>query len=126
MRRSARPWWCILCLPVAGCGPGPASPYAGLEDRDPGRRILAVVAAAETAAREPDQALMAALVDRLDDEDSGVRFFAIAALDRVTGRRFGYRAHDSRRVRRVAVERWRRHLEGAAPRALDHPSKANE
>jgi hypothetical protein len=64
---------------------------------------------------KPDPAVVVALVDRLEDEDQGVRFFAISALDRLTGRRFGYRAHDPARARETAVERWRRHLRASGP-----------
>ncbi|MCH7812640.1 MAG: hypothetical protein IID40_01335 [Planctomycetes bacterium] len=50
------------------------------------------------------------MVDRLDDEDAAVRFYAVAALARLTGRRFGYRAFDPAERRRVAVDRWRLYL----------------
>ena len=100
----------LLAL-AAGCGPKVASPQAPLEAPDPADRIRAIKALGEVGGGNPDPTVVVALVDRLDDEDRGVRFFAIARLDRLTGWRFGYRAHDSVEVRRVAVDRWRRYLE---------------
>ena len=100
----------LLAL-AAGCGPKVASPQAPLEAPDPADRIRAIKALGEVGGGNPDPTVVVALVDRLDDEDRGVRFFAIARLDRLTGRRFGYRAHDPVGVRRVAVDRWRRYLE---------------
>ena len=106
----------LLAL-AAGCGPRVVSPQASLEAPDAADRIRAIKTLGEFGSGT-DPTVVVALVDRLDDEDQGVRFFAIAQLDRMTGRRFGYRAHDPARVRRIAVDRWRRYLEtvgGGAP-----------
>jgi hypothetical protein len=108
-----RPYWTLVgLLPLAGaCGPGSDRTYAGFEALDPADRIRAVKAGGgETV----DPTLVVALVDRLDDEDAGVRFFAIAALQDLTGRRLGYWAHDPARVRQAAVDRWRRYLSDRA------------
>ena len=108
-------------LLIPGCSPKPTAPHPALESADPSDRIRAVVAAARADGGRPDPDIVVALVDRLDDEDEGVRFFAIAALDRLTGRRFGYRAHDPAWRRRTAVARWRQHLRSLAPEATTGP-----
>ncbi|HUU82127.1 MAG TPA: hypothetical protein VM243_01365 [Phycisphaerae bacterium] len=82
-----------------------------LEARSPADRSRAIKRAGDAVEGRPDRTLIVALVDRLDDEDESVRFFAIGELGRLTGQRMGYRAHDPARIRRVAVDRWRRHLE---------------
>ncbi len=86
-----------------------------LEAADPTDRIRAIVATVEGAGGD-SQAAVAALVDRLDDEDLGVRFYAIAGLHRLTGQRFGFRAYDPVDKRRQAVTRWREHLAAAPAR----------
>jgi len=54
-----------------------------------------------------DEKAVALLVDRLEDEDEGVRFYAILALDRITGERFGYDYAAPIDQRAEAVDRWR-------------------
>jgi len=91
---------------AAGCGP-PKTPYpAALNSERPDERVLAIRHAAETH----DTSVVPLLVDRLEDEDEAVRFFAILALERLTGTRLGYdyRAPEEQRWR--AVQNWRRHL----------------
>ena len=102
---------CGMLVGLLGCGPRPDATAVRLEEPDPDDRIRAIVVATRQAEEDPGADVTAALVDRLDDEDDAVRFFAIGALDRLTGRRFGYRAYDPVEVRRLAVERWRRYLE---------------
>lgn len=53
---------------------------------------------------------MEMLVARLEDEDDAVRFFAILALDRMTGTRLGYSYHAPEDQRLRAVQAWRRYL----------------
>jgi hypothetical protein len=43
----------------------------------------------------------------LEDEDEAVRFYAILALEKLTGTRRGYRYGDPVDLRRRAIERWR-------------------
>lgn len=98
-----------LLIVVAGCASGGGTQPVSLEASDPSDRIRAIVAATDQG--EGDlRSTVAALVDRLEDEDEAVRFYAIAGLDRLTGQRWGYRAYDPAPRRRVAVERWRRNL----------------
>ncbi|MFH0981326.1 MAG: HEAT repeat domain-containing protein [Planctomycetota bacterium] len=77
-----------------------------LESTDPALRVWAIVQAAERG----DESAVPLLVDRLEDEDEGVRFYAILALDRLTGTRLGYRYGASEGERCTSVDRWRRFL----------------
>ncbi len=72
-----------------------------------------------------DRQAVPLLVDRLEDEDDAVRFFAIIALERITGDRFGYDYARPASQRAKSVEQWRTYVsEGrhAAPRdaAMSH------
>ena len=49
-------------------------------------------------------------LDRLEDEDEAVRFYAIAALVRMTGTDLGYKYYRPQRERLAAVKRWRDHV----------------
>lgn len=57
-----------------------------------------------------DESAVPLLVDRLEDQDPAVRFAAIIALDKLTGRRMGYWYGHSAEKRAAAVRRWRRYL----------------
>jgi hypothetical protein len=60
---------------------------------------------------------MEMLVARLDDDDDAVRFFAILALERMTGTRMGYSYHTRADQRLRAVQTWRRYLQQEAAQA---------
>ncbi len=89
-----------VVLLVSGCVGGfrPA-----LHSPDPAARIRAIRQAAENG----DRAVLPLLVDRLEDEDEAVRFYAIAALTRMTGTDMGYKYYKPFPERLAAVKRWR-------------------
>jgi hypothetical protein len=92
---------CLLSAVACGCGrPDPAA----IQSADPNQRILGIFAAATAG----DALAVPLLVDRLEDEDEAVRFYAIIALDRITGQRFEYDYAKSASERARAVARWRR------------------
>lgn len=93
-------------LVCASCSTRRGDLVQRLDDADPGHRIRAVVEAAETGRTD----LLPRLVDRLEDEDSAVRFYAILALEKLTGSRLGYSYTAPRAERRKAVQAWREHL----------------
>ncbi|MFQ5430153.1 MAG: HEAT repeat domain-containing protein [Phycisphaerae bacterium] len=95
--------WCLAFS--SACDPGPFF-RARIQSENPGDRILAVY----DAAQAKDDGAVPLIVDRLEDEDDGVRFFAIQALERLTGKRFGYDYAQSAPERAAAVERWRDYL----------------
>ncbi|UCD30025.1 MAG: HEAT repeat domain-containing protein [Planctomycetota bacterium] len=91
---------------MIGCRP-PKTPYpASLISERPAERVAAIKYAAEIK----DQSVINILVDRLEDEDEAVRFFAIIALEKLIGDRQGYDYHASPGERSRAVRRWRRYL----------------
>lgn len=90
-------------LLLTGCGP-PRTPYpAALLSERPEERIAAIKRAAETADRDA----VPVLIDRLDDDDEAVRFYAILALERLTGTRMGYDYRSPEAERWRSIERWR-------------------
>ena len=89
-----------------GCTASSAQLRRQMESFDPAKRIDAVI----QAASRKDASLTPALVDRLDDEDSAVRMYAILALERLTGERFGYSYAAPTSKRREAVDSWRDYI----------------
>lgn len=98
------PFACLLAL--SACSSQPAFLRDDIQSENPAHRILAIRAAAEAR----DGRSVPLLVDRLEDEDRAVRFFAIIALDKITGHRFGYDYGKPDADRRKAVERWRAYV----------------
>ncbi|MCK4660053.1 MAG: HEAT repeat domain-containing protein [Phycisphaerae bacterium] len=103
----------FFCLAAAcgvffwgGCGGDASQLRMSLESPDPSVRALAIVRATD----QGDQSIVPFLVDRLEDEDAAVRFYAILGLEELTGDRLGYHYMDSEAKRRASVERWRRFL----------------
>lgn len=103
--------WLGVCLVICGCGPK-RTPYpeALLSER-PGERILAIQRAGESM----DRSAVAVLVDSLEDEDEAVRFYAILALEKLTGTRMGFEYQASEVQRARSVDRWRRYVRGGPP-----------
>lgn len=94
---------CTFVLPLCGCAPTAGDLVSQLEDCDPFWRIRAIVKVANSERFE----LMPQLVDRLEDEDSAVRFYAIFALEELTGTRLGYSYAAPVSERRKTVQAWR-------------------
>jgi HEAT repeat protein len=117
---------CATSAPWLSCA---APPRSGIQSADVNERILAIHAAAEAG----DKQSVPLLVDRLEDEDEAVRFYAILALAKITGKRMGYDYASPPSERAKAVERWRRSLRAAGqahgeraapPRASGSPTDA--
>jgi HEAT repeat protein len=68
------------------------------------------IKAIREAGEQKDRTAVPILVNRLEDEDDAVRFFAIIALERITGQRFGYEYSQPLAVRTRSVEIWREYL----------------
>jgi hypothetical protein len=98
----------LLLLPAAPGGCNAKRPArANIQSADAAERILAIKKAADTG----DTAAIPLIVDRLEDEDQAVQFFAILALERLTGKRFGYEVGQSSSERVAAIDRWRSYVE---------------
>lgn len=97
---------CLVCFPaLIGCVSSRHF-QAKIQSENPGDRILAIYSAGE----KRDRQSIPLLVDRLEDEDEGVRFFAIHALEKITGQRFGYDYAKPANQRERAVEKWRAYV----------------
>jgi len=107
LRKS--PVGCWLCWPiiilVAGCAvtDRPVG-LAELESYDIALRIRAIKWAGENKIT----AAVPLLVDRLAEQDRSVRFFAINALQRITGTNHGFDYKAGTDSRNRAIQRWRR------------------
>ena len=100
-------YWPIIIIIVIGCDcPKKIGGLADLENPDPTIRIRAIKWAGKYQVHDA----VPLLVDRLQEQDRSVRFFAILALKRITGDDLGfdYKADASCRAR--AVEKWRQSL----------------
>jgi HEAT repeat protein len=97
----------------AGCGGGASSVADKLQAEHPSERVSGCISAAERG----DMSALPLLVERLEDRDADVRFFAIGALRRLTRQTLGYRYFDDARRRAGAVHRWRQWLAGRAAAA---------
>lgn len=98
---------------MAGCQLGRARQGVSLSSPDPNDRAKAVIIVGQSG----DASAVALLVDRLEDEDEAVRFYAIQALVKITGTDRGYRYYKPFWQRARAVRRWRSFLEARADRA---------
>ena len=103
--------WLIAPIMMAsvGCRLGVARYPEALTARDPKLRIRAIRAAGQ---RRDVQAIPL-LIDRLEDEDEAVRFYAIQALRQITGSALGYLYYKPASHRGQAVDRWRRYVRDA-------------
>jgi hypothetical protein len=72
------------------------------------------IPAIKSAAEADDQAAIPRLVHDLSDNDSAIRFAAITALRKMTGKDFGYRYYETFDQRRVATNQWNQWL-------MEHP-----
>jgi hypothetical protein len=100
--------WLGAILILAGCG----SPFnrkmqlSDLEDPNPSVRIMAIKWAGDNKV----SSAVPQLVNFLQDEDRSVRFYAIEALQRITGTDNGYDYKADPKRRAEAVGRWREYL----------------
>jgi hypothetical protein len=104
-----------LCVPVgwllisamSGCAePQPAPVISDLESSNPDLKIRAIKWAGENKI----ESAIPLLVDRLQEQDSSVRFFAICALKKITGTDLDYDYKADARQRAEAVKKWRTFL----------------
>jgi len=101
-RRAGLTFILALCsLACRGKLPPPNPASENVESRIPG-----IKQAGETH----DRSALPALVGSLNDEDAAVRLFAIAALEKFTGDRFGYEYYLDEDERKPAIARWREWL----------------
>lgn len=98
----------LLLFFVTGCGSERAKPcLSSLESPDPAQRIRAIKWAGDNEV----ESAVPLLVDRLIEHDVHVRFFAIRALEQITGETYGFDYKADAESRARAVLRWRESLE---------------
>ena len=96
----------LVCGTLASSGcVHPRRPVV-ITDPDPTVKIPAY----KRAVRKKDPAAVRQLVKDLESDDPAVRFYAIHALEELTGERFGYRYYDGDEARQAAVEKWQQWL----------------
>jgi hypothetical protein len=71
---------------------------------------LCNIPAIQKAAADKDQKAAPALVVQLNNDDPAVRFYAIQALQRITGKTFDYVYYDEVDARKPAIARWQQWL----------------
>jgi hypothetical protein len=103
-----------LTLAIGGC----SAPRPAIEvtNPDPSGKIPAM----KKAVREHDFKVVRQLVKDLDSDDPAVRLFAIQALQKLTGERYGYDFFADEVQRQPALVRWQEWLaqqEGKSPTA---------
>ena len=91
----------------AGCDGAGQSIFLRMQDEDPAVRIRAI----HQAGLDRDDRTVPYLIDRLTDSERDVRFYAILALQRITGKTMGYKHYTSAQDRHKAERRWRQWLE---------------
>jgi HEAT repeat protein len=91
-----------LVVSVAGCGITPRH-FGAVADPSPLRRARA----AGMGDNLPDDVVIPALIDRLEDPDAVVRLSANESLKKRTGSDLGFVAWAEPAVRGKAVKRWR-------------------
>lgn len=107
-RRFFVGWMAGLAAVALGCNGGSRNDF---QNTDAGIRIAAI----RQAAAQNDMRCVPLLVDRLEDEDEAVRFYAILALERLTGDRKGYLYYRRPESQTQAIERWRQYVRERAP-----------
>ena len=74
------------------------------------REIDARIPGMKRAGETHDRAALPGLIDSLNDDDPAVRLFAIAALEKFSGDRFGYEYYLDEEQRKPPIARWREWL----------------
>src|SRR5438105_1714448 len=103
-----------IAVAVAGLGiawlsgPGCTAPRSApnIADADPEVKIAGIMQA-ETRS---DRASLPALVEQLNSDDPAVRLFAIHALERFAGDRFGYEYYFDEEGRKPSLAKWQEWL----------------
>jgi hypothetical protein len=93
----------LSVLWAGGCATPSAELYRQFQSEDPAQRIDAAVKAGDAK----DKGSIPYLVERLNDDESEVRFFSFLALKKITGQTMGYEYYLPLADREAAVQRWR-------------------
>ena len=92
----------MLCACESGAGP------KDVKNPDPWGKIPATV----EAGNHKDSSTIPQLITDLESDDPAVRFYAIGALERITGKTFGFQYFVDEDQRAAAVQQWKAWLAG--------------
>ena len=96
---------CGVVAALAASCTAPRPPLT-VTHEDPGIKIPAI----KKAVREKDKSVVPRLVEELSSDDPAVRFYAIEALEELTGETFGYQYFQDEDGRKPAIEKWKKWL----------------
>jgi hypothetical protein len=108
-----------LTLLVTGCFP-PPRPKPDIAHRDPSLKIPGM----KQAVRLEDHQAVAQLVADLSSDDPAVRFYAIEALERLTGERLGYIYYADELANAPAIARWQEWLKQQQTDNAEHSASS--
>jgi hypothetical protein len=103
MGRQAGLIWMLAGCGLACTAPRPAPNIA---DADPTVKIAGMM----QAVRNQDRSALPALVEQLNSDDPAVRMFAIGALEKFAGGRFGYEYYLDEERRKPSLAKWQEWL----------------
>ena len=103
MSKSLRLILVTFTFAAAGCF---SRDPINIKSEDPGAKIPAMKQAGEAK----DRAAVTQLVSDLNSDDPAVRFYAIGALTRITGEKFGYEYYYDEDQRKPSLRRWQHWL----------------
>jgi hypothetical protein len=96
----------ILIFAVSSLACRGTLPTPNVAAEEPEAKIPGIKRAGEAQ----DRSALPELVESLNDDDPAVRLFAIAALEKFTGDRFGYEYYLDEEQRKPSLARWREWL----------------
>jgi HEAT repeat protein len=79
-------------------------PPVSIQNEDTDIKVLAI----KKAVREKDKSAIPKLVEELSSDDPAVRFYAIEALEELTGQTLDYKYYQDDEGRKEAVEKWKK------------------
>ena len=100
----------VLAAFAVSLGAGCTAPRPPLVVTDPDPSVK--IPAFKKAVQKKDRGAVRQLVKDLDSDDPAVRFYAIGALERMTGQQLGYRYYDDEASRAPAIAKWQNWLDG--------------
>ena len=106
MGRMSRRVGLSLLLGACGLACSAPRPAPNIADADPTVKIAGI----KQAVARKDRAALPALVEQLDSDDPAVRLFALEALERFAGERFGYEYYFDEQQRKPSLAKWQEWL----------------
>ena len=98
--------WLLISLPGGCAQPQPAPVLSDLESPILDTKVRAIKWAGDNRL----ESAVPLLVDRLQEQDTSVRFFAICALKKITGTDLDYDYKANAQQRAEAIQKWRAFL----------------